>query len=187
MKTGLIMLAAGNSRRFGSNKLLHEIEGKPMYLHVLELLLKVQKQTENCKLTVVTQYPEIKKTAERYGAEVYLNPVPERGIASSLVMGLEASKETDCCLFAVADQPWLKAETVLKLLDIYRNSEKGIAAVKKNDMIGNPCIFSSRYYPELLHLTGDKGGKKILKQHREDVVFCEVTEAKELLDVDVPL
>ena len=96
MKTGLIMLAAGNSRRFGSNKLLHEIEGKPMYLHVLELLLKVQKQTENCKLTVVTQYPEIKKTAERYGAEVYLNPTPERGIASSLVMGLEASKEMDC-------------------------------------------------------------------------------------------
>jgi len=102
-------------------------------------------------------------------------------------MGLEASKEMDCCLFAVADQPWLTAETVLKLLDIYRNSEKGIAAVKKNDMIGNPCVFSSRYYPELLHLTGDKGGKKILKQHREDVVFCEVTEAKELLDVDVPL
>ena len=57
------MLAAGNSRRFGSNKLLHEIEGKPMYLHVLEQLLKVQKQTENCKLAVVTQYPEIKKTA----------------------------------------------------------------------------------------------------------------------------
>lgn len=93
MKTGLIMLAAGNSRRFGSNKLLHEIEGKPMYLHVLEQLLKVQKQTENCKLTVVTQYPEIKKTAERYGAEVYLNPAPERGIASSLVMGLEASRK----------------------------------------------------------------------------------------------
>ena len=187
VKTGLIMLAAGNSRRFGSNKLLHEIEGKPMYLHVLEQLLKVQKQTENCKLSVVTQYMEVKETAEKSGAEVYLNPDPERGIASSLVIGLEASRETDCCLFAVADQPWLTAETILKLLEVYRGSGKGMAAVKRKEMIGNPCVFSRKYYPELLHLTGDKGGKKILKKHLEDVTFLEITEERELLDVDVPL
>ena len=41
MKIALIMLAAGNSRRFGSNKLLYEIEGKPMYQHILEKLMKV--------------------------------------------------------------------------------------------------------------------------------------------------
>ena len=41
MKIALIMLAAGNSRRFGSNKLLYEIEGKPMYRHILEKLLIV--------------------------------------------------------------------------------------------------------------------------------------------------
>ena len=39
MKIALIMLAAGNSRRFGSNKLLYEIEGKPMYRHILEKLM----------------------------------------------------------------------------------------------------------------------------------------------------
>ena len=42
MKIALIMLAAGNSRRFGSNKLLYEIEGKPMYRHILEKLMIVQ-------------------------------------------------------------------------------------------------------------------------------------------------
>ena len=41
MKIALIMLAAGNSRRFGSNKLLYEIEGKPMYRHILEKLMIV--------------------------------------------------------------------------------------------------------------------------------------------------
>ena len=187
MKTALIMLAAGNSRRFGSNKLLHEIEGKPMYLHVLKQLLKVQEQTENCKLIVVTQYQEIKETAEKYGAEVYLNLAPERGISSSLITGLEAAIKMDCCLFAVADQPWIQAETILGLLDIYRKSGKGIAAVKMQEMIGNPCVFSGKYYPELLALTGDKGGKRILKKHPEDVVFYEVSEPEELRDVDVPL
>ena len=43
MKIGMILLAAGCSRRFGSNKLLYEIEGKPMYLRALERLLEVQR------------------------------------------------------------------------------------------------------------------------------------------------
>ncbi len=46
MKIALIMLAAGNSRRFGSNKLLYEIEGKPMYRHILEKLLIVAEWLE---------------------------------------------------------------------------------------------------------------------------------------------
>ena len=46
MKIALIMLAAGNSRRFGSNKLLYEIDGKPMYRHILEKLMVVAEQLE---------------------------------------------------------------------------------------------------------------------------------------------
>ena len=46
MKIALIMLAAGNSRRFGSNKLLYEIDGKPMYRHILEKLMIVAEQLE---------------------------------------------------------------------------------------------------------------------------------------------
>ena len=46
MKIALIMLAAGNSRRFGRNKLLYEIEGKPMYRHILEKLLIVAEWRE---------------------------------------------------------------------------------------------------------------------------------------------
>ena len=46
MKIALIMLAAGNSRRFGSNKLLYEIDGKPMYRYILEKLMVVAEQLE---------------------------------------------------------------------------------------------------------------------------------------------
>ena len=53
-------MAAGNSRRFGSNKLLYLYEGKPLYRHGLELLLKLkQEMGEKLTVTVVTQYPEI--------------------------------------------------------------------------------------------------------------------------------
>ena len=56
----VIYMAAGNSRRFGSNKLLYLYEGKPLYRHGLELLLKLkQEMGEKLTVTVVTQYAEI--------------------------------------------------------------------------------------------------------------------------------
>ena len=59
MKLGLIMLAAGNSRRFGSNKLLYGIDGMPMYRHILlelkEVKAALEEQGHRCEITVVTQ------------------------------------------------------------------------------------------------------------------------------------
>ena len=72
MKIGIIMLAAGNSRRFGSNKLLYEIQGKPMFCYILDTLYDVQKnweqlpgEPESClEVSVVTQYDFIAEQAE---------------------------------------------------------------------------------------------------------------------------
>ena len=55
MKIAMIMLAAGNSRRFGANKLLYEIDGIPMYRHVLEQLDDTKKKIEN----IYSEYSDI--------------------------------------------------------------------------------------------------------------------------------
>lgn len=72
----IIYMAAGNSRRFGSNKLFYELDGKPMYRHLLERLIEIKdrynklkkagKKTKNAEsnnpvidITVVTRYREI--------------------------------------------------------------------------------------------------------------------------------
>ena len=51
---------------------------------------------------------------------------------------------------------------------------------------GNPCIFSQKYYQELMEITGDRGGKQIIKKYPEDVAYLFVGDARELQDVDVP-
>ena len=85
MKLGLIMLAAGNSRRFGSNKLLYRIDGMPMYRHILLELKKVKEALEaqghKCEITVVTQYEEIAQEAEKLGAWFLYNLHPDEGIS----------------------------------------------------------------------------------------------------------
>ena len=236
----IIILAAGNSKRFGSNKLLHPIEGKPMYIHVLEQTLKVrqlleqqeqtlkvkqlleeqeqtlkvknpleqQKQTGRGKIVLVTQYDEIQQEAEKYGIQIVRNSHPEEGITSSMKLGLLASLDSEACLFTVADQPWITAATMSDLIyawltsgneknadkasasSKYRNQEehpkhtKGIAAVSQNGIPGNPCLFSKEYYPELLHLSGDKGGKQVLNAHPDDTLLLEAQNPKELTDID---
>lgn len=189
MKVALIMLAAGNSRRFGSNKLLYPVEGKAMYLRILENLLQVKNRVEAdgrfCSVTVVTQYPEIGKAAAERGAEVIYNSHPERGISSSLKLGLDANPKADACLFTVSDQPWLTKETILTLIRRHLASDKGITCLESGGNSGNPCMFSKDYYPELLALEGDTGGKMVINRHMEDVLRIPVADARQLYDVDV--
>jgi molybdenum cofactor cytidylyltransferase len=205
MKIAMIMLAAGNSRRFGSNKLIYEIEGKPMYAHVLAELLRVREELtlkndrgetlakvsgsnlcalDQIGITVVTQYEEIGQAAEALGIPVFYNPDPDRGISSSLQIGLNANLDADACLFTVSDQPWLQAKTVEELISLYLVSGKNIASVGINGSPGNPCIFGRKYYRDLLALTGDKGGKKIILSHMQDTAILEITDVRELTDVD---
>ena len=46
------------------------------------------------------------------------------------------------------------------------------------------CIFSRKYYQELMEITGDKGGKQIINRHPDDVVYLEIKDARELVDID---
>lgn len=87
-------------------------------------------------------------------------------------------------LFTVSDQPWLRCETILELIEKFRKEKKGIACVQHNGKTGNPCIFSGKYFDELMELEGDVGGKRVIRKHREDTAVLDVPDERELLDVD---
>ena len=180
-RMGLLLLAAGNSRRYGRNKLLEPVEGQAMYSRVLEAFLEA-----GCGLPdIITQYPEIEEKCRSLALRVFLNPEPDRGISSSLKIGLSRNLDRPYCLFSVCDQPWLRPETIRRFILAYLGQKKGIGCLSYKGKTGNPCIFSSMYYPELLSLTGDIGGKAIIRKHPEDVFLFEADDEKELTDIDV--
>lgn len=182
----ILYLASGSSRRFGENKLLFPIDGKPMFLWGLEMLEDVVKTQEDCRLVVVSRYEQIRREADRRGIPAVDSPESERGISYSIRAGLAALtdiQEDDFVLFVVADQPYLTKNTMCRLLACAKTGAE-TARVCFKQRPGNPTLFSAKFIPELLSLQGDSGGKSILQQHA--CVWVEADSEKELEDIDTP-
>lgn len=186
----LILLAAGYSRRFGENKLLYNVNGKPMYAWIFGVLKGLAEQSPEISLTVVSRYDEILSQVKSQGAFAVKNFHSEKGISSSLQLGIreterafpEAGEHYFC--FFVADQPYLRKETVENFLRTFLESGKKLGAISFGGIPGNPVIFHEDHVPELMALGGDRGGKKILLEHMEKVFLYEAGDEKELRDWD---
>lgn len=188
----IIYMAAGSSTRFGAeNKLLHKIDGKPMFLHGFSLLVQLVNERQDCTLTVVTRYAEIlkemKKHTQNASIRMVYSPDSENGISYTVRAGVSSVlplQERDTLVFVVADQPYLSRETVEALLQAGQVCP--LVCVRSGDRPGNPVLFSARYVPELLSLTGDHGGSTVLRRHAAQCVFV-CCDARELVDFDVPI
>lgn len=184
MNMTLILLAAGDSVRFNGNKLLYEINGKPMYRYIIEETDQLPKDLFSRKL-IVTQYHEIMDYMKDSGYKIIVNRDSRLGISHSIHLALkELEHENTDFLFAVCDQPYLKSSTIEALVKGFYESKKGLACLCFKGEPGNPAIFSGRYRKELMELTGDKGGKKIIRAHLSDAFLLEVESAAELKDID---
>ena len=195
----IIYMAAGNSRRFGSNKLFYELDGKPMYRHLLEHLVEIKDRYNKLKsdspaidITVVTRYREILDYCSSIpDCHAVLSPDSEKGISYTIkagIMAVQEQKKTgmqDYYMFAVADQPYLKSQSVIKLIDrvLENTGGKQLAfSLRCGAAVGNPCVFHSSLIPQLLSLEGDKGGRSVAKKY--DCVYVDIADERELMDID---
>ncbi|MEG0688788.1 MAG: nucleotidyltransferase family protein [Hungatella sp.] len=181
----LVLLAAGDSRRFRGNKLLYEWQGKPMYRHIVDQIASLPADCFMEKI-VVTQYETVKADLESRGYRAVENHESTRGISHSIQLALQSFPDAQAAVcFAVCDQPYLKTETLSQLICGWQNSKKGMGCLSYQGEPGNPAIFSKQYWEELMNLEGDVGGKCIIRAHPEDLYSYEIEDAKELEDVDV--
>ena len=86
------------------------------------------------------------------GYDTIRNPHPEKGISSSIQLGIQCAGDVDTFCFSVCDQPHLTKDTVEKLVSEWKTSGKGMGCVCHDGELGNPSIFSKQYVEELLLL-----------------------------------
>ena len=179
MRIGCVVMAAGDARRFGENKLAALFDGKPLILRALEAV----PAEEFSAVAVVTQYPEVEALASEFGFLPVHNPHPDWGISHTIRLGLEALGECGSALFQVSDQPMLRRETVKGEVEFFRRHPDKLVGLGHDGVRGNPCIFPAAWFPELLALKEDQGGSSVIRRHEEDLLLFECP-ARELEDAD---
>ncbi len=193
MKLSMIYMASGFGRRFGSNKLLASLGGRPLYTYGLKALAEgarilAKKSGIACEVITVSQYPKILETARCLIPEgkTVENPYSEEGITASIRLGVAAAwEDTDAFLFFVADQPYTEGKMIAAFVEGYFKSGKMIGCTAFNGRRGSPTAFGACLRPELLLISGDQGGRQVMKAHPEELWIME-TEEKQLWDVDLP-
>jgi molybdenum cofactor cytidylyltransferase len=178
-----LLLAAGRSARFGGDKLLAPLHGRPVLFWSAAAIA-----TEVDALYVVLPDDAAARVAAMEGipSVIVRHPGRDAGIASSIGAGVAAlGAEVEAVLIALADQPLVAPEVVRRLCARWR--EGGAAAVVPayRDGRGHPVLFGRASFAALRDLTGDTGARSVLRALGDAVAAVPVDVAAPL-DVDTP-
>jgi len=182
--TGIIILAAGGSSRFGKIKQLLPFNGKTLLQHVIDQASKSGAQP----IVVITGANAAKVSASIAYSKVniVINENWQEGMASGIVAGVQKivslNDSIKKIIVAVCDQPFVTSALFEQLDQMQNKSGKPIVACTYADTIGTPALFATKYFNQLLSLTGDEGAKKILKNNSEDVATVDFLKGE--IDID---
>ena len=157
-----ILLAAGEGRRFGGQKLEAELNGKMLGLHAAETLAAAGfgKLVAVCNTT----HAGLNDALTSLGFDLVINPEPTKGQSSSLALGIGqiADAEISGALVALADMPYISAEHLRRLAEAFVGQRQVCSTNGAARM--PPAIFPRSMFAELCGLTGDQGARKLLSE-----------------------
>ena len=182
-KLAIVILAAGASRRFGSPKQLARWQGSAL----LQRAITVASALQDCDASVVlgAHSEPIKAQIDLAAISCIHNDAWASGMASSIRAAVSAlGQDYDALLFIAADQAGLDAQSLNRLINAWRRQPGKPACARFGNEVGIPAIFPHAYYPELMALQGDRGGKRVLLAHEAELVQVSLPEAA--IDIDVP-
>lgn len=185
--TAGIILAAGESRRFGQPKQLVELGGRMLVAWVLDAALA--SRLETVVLVLGRDHQKIGAALGRRvrhpKLELLFNPGYRSGQSASLTAGLLRIRERfPAVMFLLGDQPLMDASTINRLLERFRHSVKTICVPVHRGQRGNPALFSRAHYAELARLSGDKGARDIIAACPDQVLEVPIADPSLFLDID---
>ncbi len=181
-KCGCVIMAAGQSRRFGSNKLLAKIAGRRVIDWTLDGM-----PTDCVDVLVVTRPGEVEDAARDRGFDVLVGDYPEQ--SDSLHAAVEAMEDYPACMFLAGDQPFVHPDSIRELVGAMQYNPSRIWRLGQNNTGSGPILFPQSTFEQLMYVTGDKGGNGVFAIRPELTNRVRIVEAKdplELMDVDTP-
>ena len=179
-----IILAAGEGKRMGKLKLTLPLGNKKL----IEWVLQAAKLTPLDKyfLVVRPEDKDIIKIGKAWGAEIVLNPDFRKGMSTSIEKALLKinTQEVEGFFLILGDQPLITSKIINKLIKSFSPGKKEIVVPYFKDKRGNPVLFDIYWKDELIAVTGDVGGRVLIKAHPEKVKRVNVSDETILFDID---
>ena len=182
-KLSLVILAAGESQRFGKAKQLAEIGGSPM----LQLVIDQCRQIKDVDLYVVlgANSDEIQAQIEFGEARIIFNQNWSDGIGTTLASVTSALSDLyEGLMFVAGDQPLLGAAQLKPMITSWLENTNSICCAQYDNTLGIPAIFPKKLFEDLMALRGDSGAKGILLNTASELQTFFMPEAK--IDIDHP-
>lgn len=177
-----ILLAAGCSSRFGSNKLHQVIESDtPMAVLAARNLVSVLPYS----IAVVREEDHmLPPLLEEAGLRVVINPDAKQGMGTSIAAGVKASDDSAGWMIALADMPFIPGAIIQHLIDELLRL-KTIVAPTYQGQRGHPVGFDRVFSSELMELREDQGARSIIARHFDKLVTVEVSDHSVITDIDL--
>jgi molybdenum cofactor cytidylyltransferase len=165
-----VILAAGESTRFGSSKQLLDYHGQPFIRQVAQTAL----DAGLAPVIVVTgaHAAPVEAVIQDLPIVVIRNRAWQNGQGSSIRAGIAAVTEpnTGGVVLLVADQPQVTVHVIGALLERHAAEGAAIVAPLAADRRTNPILFDRDTFPDLLALSGDVGGRAVFSNYKVDYV-----------------
>ena len=178
-----IILAAGMSTRFGRNKLLEPIDGKPLIRGVVEAAVRAGTET-----VVVVGYEKEKIIEALRGLklEIVFNPDFKEGMSTSVKAGVRnVINRAKAVMILPGDVAFIKPEQIRLVLEAYLSSKKPIVIPSYKGRGGHPILFDSSLFNDIMSISErGRGLKEVVKKHADKISYIEAGTARILVDID---
>ena len=181
---GGVVLAAGTSTRYGpENKLLTPLSGTPMVERVAETA--VESTLETVVAVVGYQRERVAEALPDTVDDVRHNDRYAAGQSASVRHGVGAARrrDWDAVAYLLGDMPFVDVATIDRLVDTYRSSAASIVAPRYDHRRGNPVLFGRPHFDRLGDLSGDRGGREILRDGA-GIRLVDVADRGVVRDID---
>jgi molybdenum cofactor cytidylyltransferase len=182
MNIGAVLLAAGFSNRFGSVKICAKLNNNQTVLQ--QTLANIGSTVPH--ITVVTR-PDLYPLIVDDCPDAWVFEDAEKGMGATLAFAMQLileQGELDGCLVCLADMPFIRPETYRHICNAIRRDN--IVVPYFAGRAGNPAGFGADYFQALNNLTGDRGGRRVIRQNPGAVLKLEVDDPAVLQDIDTP-
>jgi len=188
VKVGGIILAAGQSQRFGKeNKLLADYDGRPLLDYALSCVSALPLSE---KVMVSGFDPEnTERRAKLFNMDFVYNPEYENGMGQSIATGVAGlSLDLDAYFIFLGDLPRVNAKLCLDVMSAFkRNQGTSLIRPAYNEQAGHPVMIPAKYRNALLKLNQDIGLRDLIEDHDIPVIHTPCLTGACIADIDTPI